>query len=304
MKYLSLILIFTSFANILFSTELNFLSEDGTEYNRKDIPELMVTEYLKEQGKLIKNGAITKQWASYGKCQEVWRTEKFTIVCGTFGIWTYDQDNTRKIYFEPKMRPLEIHSCQPLEDGGMLIGVNKSLLELNAEGKIRRLIKIPFLKGKSRMQMKTVRKLANGGYIISACGQNKVYILNKASELVRTINLNKIELPIKANRIHGVSMLANGNVLIGTGYGKCLIEIDTNDKVVWSLKPQDLPSLGLNYVGGFVVRENGNIVVAAYNSDYPLFEVTRGKKLVWKLVRNKDLGLDLPTNVNMLAANL
>ena len=27
------------------------------------------------------------------------------------------------------------------------------------------------------------------------------------------------------------------------------------------------------------------------------------KKLVWKLVRNKELGLDRPTNVNMVAAH-
>lgn len=303
MKYLSFILILSSWASLLLAEDLEFLSGDGREFNREEIPALMVTEYLKEQGKLIQNGALSKRWASYGKCQEVWKTDEFTIVCGTFGIWKYDKENTRSIYFEPKMRPLEIYSCQPLEDGGMLIGVNKVLLELNAEGKIRRMIKIPFLRSGSRIQMKTVRKLPNGGYLISACSQNKIYVLNKKSELVRTINLSKIELPIKANRIHGVSLLGNGNILVGTGYGKCLIEIDTNDKVVWSLKPEDIPDLGLNYVGGFVVRENGNIVVAAYDSNYPLFEVTRDKKLVWKLVRNKELGLDRPTNVNMVAAH-
>ena len=149
-------------------------------------------------------------------------------------MWTYDNENTREVYFEPKMRPLEIHSCQPLEDGGMLVAVNKVLLELTAEGKIKKMIKIPYLRNENRLQMKTVRKLSDGGYVISACAQNKVYILNQKGMVSRTINLEKIELPTKVRRIHGVEVLGNGNVLIGTGYGSSLIEIDKKDKVTVS----------------------------------------------------------------------
>ena len=289
------------YSNIVFSADLEFLSSDGSAFDRQEIPELMVTEYLKEQGKLIQNGSVAKQWASYGKCQEVWKTEENTIICGTFGVWIYDNENTRTVYFEPKMRPLEIHSCQPLEDGGMLVAVNKVLLELTSEGKIKKMIKIPYLRNEKRLQMKTVRKLSDGGYVISACAQNKVYILNQKGMVTRTINLEKIELPTKIRRIHGVEVLENGNVLIGTGYGSSLIEIDKKDKVVWSLIPDDLPTVGLKYVGGFVVRDNGNIIVAAYNSGYPMFEINREKQLVWKVRRDKELGIDLPTNVNLVA---
>ncbi|MDD7985036.1 hypothetical protein PQO01_08760 [Lentisphaera marina] len=45
------------------------------------------------------------------------------------------------------------------------------------------MIKISFLRGEGRLQMKTVRKLADGGYIISACAQNKIYILNAKGAL-------------------------------------------------------------------------------------------------------------------------
>ena len=144
----------------------------------------------------------------------------------------------------------------------------------------------------------------DGGYIISACAQNKVYILNNKGMVTRTINLKNIEMPNKVRRIHGVELLENGNVLIGTGYGSSLVEIDKNDEVVWSLTPKEIPSVGLKYVGGFVVRDNGNIIVAAYNSAFPMFEIDREKNLVWKVRRDKDLGIDLPTNVNLVSNQL
>jgi len=302
MKYISLVILLIS--NLAFSNQLEFIAADGSEFDKDGIPQLMVTEYLKEQGKLIQDGAILKQWASYGRCQEVWKTDDGAIICGTFGVWKYDNENTREVYFEPKMRPLEIHSCQPLEDGGMLVGVNKVLLELSAEGKIKKMIKIPYLRSEQRLQMKTVRKLDDGGYIISACAQNKVYILNKGGMVIRTINLSNIELPSKVRRIHGVELLENGNVLIGTGYGSSLIEINPKDEVVWSLTADDIPAVGLKYVGGFVIRDNGNIIVAAYNSAFPMFEIDRDKNVIWKVRRDKEDGIDLPTNVNFVASQI
>nr|WP_238527782.1 hypothetical protein [Lentisphaera araneosa] len=302
-KMRSISLIFISILNVAFAADLEFVNKDGAEFNSEGIQALMVTEHLKAQGKLIQDGAIAMRWASYGNCQEVWQTDKFTIICGTRGVWKYDKKNTRAIYFEPKMRPLEIHSCQPLKDGGILIAVNKVLLELNPGGKITRMIKIPYLRSEQRLQMKTVRKLSDGGYVISGCAQNKIYILNKKGMVTRTIDLDKIELPAKVRRIHGVAVLDNGNVLVGTGYGASLVEIDKKDKLVWSLTAEDLPTIGLKYVGSFVIRENGNIIVAAYNSAYPMFEVDRKKNLVWKVRRDKEKGIDLPTAINFASAD-
>ena len=65
-------------------------------------------------------------------------------------------------------------------------------------GKIRKMIKLPYLKSQVRSQMKMVRKLEDGGYIISASGENKVYILNAKGAVKRTIDLNTLE-KIKAN---------------------------------------------------------------------------------------------------------
>ncbi|WP_238527764.1 hypothetical protein [Lentisphaera araneosa] len=41
-----------------FAAELEFVNKDGTKFNSEGIPALMVTEYLKEQGKLLKDGKL------------------------------------------------------------------------------------------------------------------------------------------------------------------------------------------------------------------------------------------------------
>ena len=203
-------------------------------------------------------------------------------------------------FFEPKMRPLEIHCCQPLDDGGLLVAVNKVVLELNTEGKIRKLIKVPHMKNDKRLQIKIVRKLENGGYIISGSAQNKVYLLNKQGMVTRTIDLDKINTPGKIRKLYDVKLLKNGNVLLSTANAGSLIEIDKNDKLVWSLTSDDVPTLGLKYVGGFQLKHNGNIIVAAYNSEYPIFEIDKNKNVIWKLRRNKDNGVDLPRSISLI----
>ncbi|MDD7984616.1 hypothetical protein PQO01_06600 [Lentisphaera marina] len=302
MKYFMIIIVFLT--NFVIATELEFIDSNGSKVDKDLIPDLLVTEYVKDKCKLVSEGRVQRSWSSYGRCQEVWQTEDYTIVCGSLGIWKYDSSNTRKIFFEPKMRPLEIHSCQPLDDGGLLVAANKTLLELSSEGKIRKLIKIPYLRSQKRLQMKTARKLDDGGYIISGAAQNKVYILNKKGMVTRIIDLYKLLTPGKVRKIHAVKLLSNGHILMSTANSGSLIEIDQNDKIVWSLSSDDVPALGLKFVGGFEIKDNGNVIVAAYNSAYPIFEIDRDKNVIWKLRRNKDQGIDRPTSLSLIDENM
>jgi hypothetical protein len=279
----------------------------GDEYPAENIPNMLITEFTNGQVKFLNKGNIHQTWATYGQCQDAWKLDDDSvIVSGIHGVWTYDKSNTRNLFFEPKKRPLEIHSCEPLDDGYLLIAVNgpKVIVEMSPEGKIRKMIKLPYLRSQVRHQMKMVRKLDDGGYIVSASGENKVFILNSKGNIHRVIDLNKLEAPLKAKRIHGVKMLDNGNVLVGTGYGACLVEIDKKDNVVWSLNPKDIPSMGLRYVGGFQMKDNGNLVIAAYDSKYPIFEVNRKKEIIWKLERNETKQINKPSNLVLIGEDI
>ena len=95
--------------------------------------------------------------------------------------------------------------------------------------------------------------------------------------------MKKFKEPFEAKRVQSAEMLDNGNIMVGTGYGACLLEINPKDEIEWFLVPDNIPQLGVRYIGGFAMKENGNIVVAAYNSAFPIFEVNRDKRIVWRL---------------------
>jgi hypothetical protein len=70
-----------------------------------------------------------------------------------------------------------------------------------------------------------------------------------------------------------------------------LLEVNPDHELVWELKAADIEDFKVLIFGGFHRFENGNTLIA--NSDWhyhdakeaavQLFEVTRDKKVVWKL---------------------
>jgi hypothetical protein len=98
--------------------------------------------------------------------------------------------------------------------------------------------------------------------------------------------------------VHSAELLPNGNLLIGGAYGAPVIEVDKADRIVWKLTPEDIPDVGFAYSAGCLRLPNGNTVVAAYTSKFPVFEVTPEKKLVWRF-QNPAVGH--PTHVKVLA---
>ncbi|MDD7984957.1 hypothetical protein PQO01_08365 [Lentisphaera marina] len=94
------------------------LDHSGDQYSVENIPNMLITEFINGQVKFLSKGSINQTWATYGQCQDAWKLDDDSVVVsGIHGIWKYDNSNTRKLFFEPKKRPLEIHSCQPLDDG-------------------------------------------------------------------------------------------------------------------------------------------------------------------------------------------
>jgi len=289
-------------SSLLVGRELEVLAADGRKYDMSEFPNMVVTEFIKGKAHKVEAGKVLQSWAAYGKCHEVWLTQEGTsIVCGTKGIWKYDGTNLREVFFEPKKASMEIHTCQPLDNGDLLVAVNgpKVILELSTEGKIKKMIKVPYLRSEARLQISSVRKLDDGGYLFAASGDNKIFVINSKGVIKRTIDLSNLQEPYQAKRIHSAEMMDNGNIIVGTGYGACLLEIDPEDNIVWSLTPDDIPQLGIRYVGGFAVKSNGNLIVAAYNSAFPLFEINRDKRIVWRLRRNRSEGIDKPVNLSL-----
>lgn len=207
-------------------------------------------------------------------------------------------------YRAPTNVPVEIHSCQPLPDGRVLIvecGPSR-LLEVDRAGQIAREIKLSTTpEVKLHMQFRGARKLANGHYLVCFAGEGKVVELDGDGRIGRTIRV--------PGNPHNVLSLPKGHLLITCGDGHKVIEVDAQEKVVWELNENDLPDHPLRLMTGLQRLPNGNTVFCNYlghghiGRQSQVFEITPEKKVVWSFAdpRFKSVNqiqlLDVPGDV-------
>ena len=178
---------------------------------------------------------------------------------------------------------VEVHSCQPLPDGRLLLaeGGASRLLEIGRDGKVAREVRVAVAATSPHLQFRSVRKLANGNYLAALVGDRCVREYGPTGQTVR-------EIPVAGDPFCAVR-LPNGNTLIGTGDGHAVVEVDAQDKVVWRLGEHDLAGAPLRFVAGLARLANGNTVVCNWGGhgyvglQPQVLEVTPDKRLVWQV---------------------
>ena len=180
-------------------------------------------------------------------------------------------------------KPNEIHSCQPLADGRVLIGELEPcrIIEVDRQGKIAKEIALRTATAKIHARYRLARKTLAGTYLVAFTGERLVREYDGDGEAIRTI--------AAPGNVYGAIRLPNGNTLLACGDGHTLAEVDTADRIVWQIKENDLPGNPLRFVAGVHRLPNGNTVVANWGGhghigqQPQLFEVTRDKRVVWQL---------------------
>ncbi|MEI8234187.1 MAG: PQQ-binding-like beta-propeller repeat protein [Verrucomicrobiota bacterium] len=237
-----------------------------------------------------------------GSCQEAWLLDDGNVLAsGGNRVKVVRPDNSVVWeYTGPAGQPIEIHNCQPLPDGGVVFGEGgmARILELDKNGKQVKEVKLP-LKGTAHNQMRQVRKLANGNYLVCAMGENNLYEFDPAGKIVRLLEGKEMKKQgLNWCCLHSADQIANGNLLVGGGYNSSLAEIDPSGKVVWNLTKEDVPEMGFNYAAGSQRLPDGTTVLAAYHGGVPVFAVSADKKVLWTC-KNQEMGK--PSHVKVLS---
>src|SRR3954470_7931024 len=215
--------------------------------------------------------------------QDCWRLpNKNYLICYRTGARELTAD--KKTVWEYKAPDkVEVHSCQPLPDGRVLIaeGGTRRIIEVDRDGKIVKEIKIPASPTQNtHEQIRGVRKAPNGHYFLSLKGDHKVAELDADGKTIR-----EIKIP---GDTHEVIPLPNGHLLITCGDGHKVIELDASEKIVWKLNENDLPNNPLRLAAGCQRLPNGNTIICNYlghgftGKQPQFFEITRDKKIVWE----------------------
>lgn len=170
-------------------------------------------------------------------------------------------------------------ACQRLANGNTVIGENSTgrILEVTPDNTIAFALQVQPYKPGSHHNLRMVRRLKNGNYLVCHSGEHVVREHTAQGEIVFEVKLDSIAF--------SAVRLPNGHTLVG--HISHLTEFDTQGQRVWQFSNRDIPGVAINAMCGVHVLPNTNIAVGVYSAykngmGTGIFEITRDKALVWR----------------------
>jgi hypothetical protein len=178
----------------------------------------------------------------------------------------------------------EVHSCQPLADGRVLVVENGPcrLVEVDRNGNVAKEIKLtpPPAAVKVHDQFRGVRKTRAGHYLVSRKAEHEVEELDADGKSLRRI-------PVPGD-VHMALLLPNGHLLLALGEGRKIQELDADLKVVAEIGEHDVPGNPLRLMTGFQRLPDGHTIYCNYlghghlGEQPQFFELDAAGKVVWQ----------------------
>lgn len=218
-------------------------------------------------------------------------------------VWEYDAGTQNG----NSGKRVEVHAFQRLDDGLTMIVESgpARILEVDAQGKVRKELKLKVDKPNAHSDTRLARKLPNGHYLVAHENDGCVREYDATGHVVW-------EFPVPlfgkerrgghgpeafGNSVYSATRLANGNTLIGTGNGHSVLEVTPEKQIVWKIEQNDLPGITLAWVTRVERLPNGNTLLGNCHAgpNQPQFiEVTPDKKVVWTFKDHKVFGDSMP----------
>jgi hypothetical protein len=211
----------------------------------------------------------------------------------------------------PYAGTVEIHGFQRLADGRTMIAEtgNLRIIEVNPAGAIVATVPLQVEKPSWHRDTRRVRKTPAGTYLVAHEGLGLVREYDAKGIVIWEFAIDLNGQPRTPNHDgHGTEVfnairLPNGNTLIGGGNSNRVIEVTPAKEIAWSIERDELKRadgrpIHLCWVTSLHALPNGNVVVGnthAGPENPQMFEVTRGKQVVWTLDDWQHFGNDLCT---------
>lgn len=241
------------------------------------------------QGKVYKiapNGDVAGEYNIGTKGEDSWLLPNARLLGSHNGGVRELDMSTGAITWEYKAGAgVEVHSCQPLLDGRVLICEcgSKRLFEINRDLSIAHEIKLESNQPAHR-QFRLARKTEAGTYLVAYGSDAIVRELDADGKTLKSF----VVPPKKNPGVNGGFRLPNGNTLVTAGYGAEVYEFDRDAKIIWTLAESDLPAgFQLHYMGTAQRLPNGNTVLSNFQGLPDVLEITPEKKVVWQYHNEK-----------------
>jgi hypothetical protein len=185
-------------------------------------------------------------------------------------VWTYTS------------KASELLGGERLANGNSLLGEGGpgTALELDPGKQVARSIAIPTSETDAHRIVRHLHRLPNGNVLAALEGEGAAREFDAAGKTVWEYK--------GVTHIHEAIRLPNGNTLIGGGESKMVLEVTPGGQIAWQFGEQDGPTLGLAWIASVQVLKNGDLLVCNWvggdgGPGVHAFQVTRDKKVVWKL---------------------
>ncbi len=185
-------------------------------------------------------------------------------------VWSYDSPAG------------ELLGGERLANGNSLLGEGgpPKALELDTAKAVVRSINVTTTETAAHTQIRHIHRLANGNVLVALESEGVAREIDATGKTVWEYK--------NVPRIHEAIRLPNGNTLIGGGDAKKVLEVTSAGQIAWEFGDKDAPELGLAFVASVQVLKNGDVLVANWlgaggGTGVHAFQVTRDKKVVWKL---------------------
>lgn len=246
-------------------------------------------------------------------CHDIARLPNGNILYPTSDTTIVEVTPEKQVVWFHESRPkppyrgrVEVHGFQRLANGNTMIAEsgNRRIIEVDRDGQVVKEIALQVEKPDAHRDTRLARKLENGNYLVCHEGDGAVREYDGTGKVVWTYRMdlnNRPRTPGHGPEGHGTEVfgairLPNGNTMIAGGNNNRVIEVDRAGKVVWSLDQKELPGITLAWVTTLHALPNGNLIIGnthAGPENPQLIEVTRDKKVVWKLHNFSTFGNDL-----------
>ncbi len=248
------------------------------------------------KGMVVKYAPDGKRLWSYPshRCLDAWPMANGEVLMtfnpseetgGKGGVRIVDAD--KKLVFE-YLTAGEVMSCQPLPDGNILVSKNSQgeIDIVDRKGKVVQNFPLK-AKGMGHRTVRFTRRALGGTFLAAETYTNEMREYDADGKLIKTI---------AAHGIFSAQRLGDGHTLISTFYKPRVFEVDGEGKLVWELKPEDLPEdFKAKHFGEAHRLPNGNNLICIYSGSsdagrVQVFEITREKEIVWALRDGEQLG--------------
>ncbi|MEI6676000.1 MAG: hypothetical protein WCO57_12575 [Verrucomicrobiota bacterium] len=169
-------------------------------------------------------------------------------------------------------------ACQRLANGNTVVGENSTgkVLEVDPLGEIVFELQAKDCKPGDHQNLRMVRKLDNGHYLVCHSGKHVVREYQPDGRVVWE--------QATPNLAFAAIRKANGNTLVST-LGS-IIEYQPDGSIAWEFKNSDISGLTITNMTGMQLLPNGHLVIGCYSAYHGgkgcgLLEIAPDKQAVW-----------------------